>query len=59
MELLIEEMQSARAEYARAKGKKLQEIVLNRFLNAAQVFDDLIRLPYSRESERVKAESID
>jgi hypothetical protein len=39
--------------------RNYQEIVLNRFLNAAQVFDDLIRLPYSRESERVKAESID
>ena len=59
LELLIEEIQAARAEYARAKGKTLQETVLNRFLDAAQLFDDLIRLPCGRESERLKAENID
>ena len=58
LEILIEEMQAARAEYARATGKKLRILLTKRFLDVADLFDHLVCLPWGFKPKREKLEKI-
>jgi hypothetical protein len=42
LEILFDDMQAARMEHSRAIGEKGQELALDRFLNAARLFEDVI-----------------